>query len=190
MFEFVDISWRACCCGLYAFGVWSFVISNFTQVGNYLCLWLLVMQLAYYLMMLTSAIISCPKLTKVAVLSFPINFAMSVVVTFVTLTAREGTQEIKNFDNFSLHIAPTVLSFVELALSKQRTRRRNFCLRETGRRVLLLQSWVIFAPTIVLLLYYKCFFSKEIYQTQFDIHLPSAIVVSVLSSVLCALYCF
>ena len=189
MFELVDISWSAFCCALYACGVWNFVISNFTQVGNYLCSWLLVMQFVYYLMTLTSAIISCPKLAKVAVLSFPINFAMSAVVSFVTLTAREGTQEIKNFDNFALHIAPTILCFVELIMSKERTRRRKFCFIETGRKVLLLQSWMILAPTIVLLLYYQFFFSKEVYQLQFDVYLPSAIATSILSSIVSTLHC-
>lgn len=187
MFELVDISWNACCCGLYACGVWSFVINNFTEVGNYLCSWLLAMQFAYFLMVLTTAIISCPKISKVAVLTFPINFAMSSVITFVTLTAREGTQEIKNFDNFSLHIAPTILGLVELVMIKERTRRRTFGFREAGRGLLLAQFWIVFAPTIMLLLHYHFFFSIEVYQIQFDIHLSSAIAVSVLSSVICSL---
>ena len=105
---------------------------------------------------------------------------MSSVITFVSISARQGKDEIFRIDNFSLHVLPTVLNFIELLISTTAN-------DDSELERFLQKLWDIFLPVIIMLFYYNLFFAAEVYERQFKVDLPSSIIVALLSGTLVVL---
>ena len=175
-----DLVWKAFCCGFTAFGIWYFVATSFATVRNYLCVWLLLLQFIYYGLMLISTLTLYPVPSRIARSLFPIIFSMSCVISYVTVTARDGPDEILRINNFLLHIAPTLANWIELLV-------RKFDTFEPKALKLWITICDVTIPVILMLSYYYWAFTDEVYQTSFNVDISSCVVVSVLSSSLCLL---
>ena len=174
------ISWSSFCCGCSIFGIWFFIITSFSPVKHYLCIWLLILQFVYHSLTLISTLLDTTSLARLSRLLLSINFSMSSVITFVSISARQGMEEIFRIDNFSLHVLPTVLNFIELLISTTAN-------DDSELERFLQKLWDIFLPVIIMLFYYNLFFAAEVYERQFKVDLPSSIIVALLSGTLVVL---
>lgn len=171
-FLLLEIACRAFCCSCCVFGIWYFILTSFSPVKHYLCVWLLALQFVYYFLTLIALLFDCPTLAGFSQLLFSINFSMSCVITYVTVSSRQGWDEILGFGNFSLHVAPILFNFLELVFS---VKDKDIL---SGYIILL---WDIFVPVLVMLVYYCLFFVKDIYEIQFQVDLAATIVIGLLS---------
>ena len=177
-FLFFEIAGRAFCGSCCLFGIWYFILTSFSPVKHYLCVWLLVLQFMYYSLTLIALLFDFPKLAGLSRLLFSINFSMSCVITYVTISSSQGWDEFLGLGNFSLHVVPNVFNFFELVFSVD----DNNIL--SGYHLLL---WDIVVPVLVMLVYYCLFFVKDIYEIQFQVDLATTIVIGLLSGTFVAL---
>ena len=171
------IFWSSFSLGTHVIGLWYFVVLNHAQVGDYLCTWLLLQQCLYYFIVLASDI-SFSRLDTIARHIFPLNFAMSCVVTYVTMSSRDGIQELFKLHNFLLHIAPTLVNCIHVFLKDWNHS------AEHSKRFLTTDIWDVSFPVVVLLFYCYQFDLTKVYHTWPGIRIGPALVVSVLSSLL------
>lgn len=172
----VKLCWKAFCCGCSLFGIWFFILTSTIPVKHYFCVWLLVLQFIYFCSTLVAALSSSRNLENLSLLLLPINFSMSCVITHVCIDSRDGKEEIFRLDNFSLHLAPTLINFIELLTMLKETETR---LGQSEIRFM--EPLHILIPVIIMLFYHEFFYSKDMYSTQFDVDVLSAIFVALFS---------
>ena len=80
-----------------------------------------------------------------------------------------------------MHIAPTIFNIIELVFAAGN---QNAAKKTHG---FLLTTWDVFVPVLLMLAYYYLFFTKGMYEIQFDVNLPPTIIVGLLSGLLAAL---
>ena len=178
----LQIAWTSFCCGCSAFGVWFFIVASSTPVKHYLCVWLLILQFIYFLLTLITTLCSSSMLAIPLQLLLSVNFCISSVVAYVSGSVMHERSEILRLDNFSLHVAPALVNFIELLTdSRGSTTQLGLGLGLTGR---ILPFLDVFAPTFVMLFYYNLFFTKELYSTDFNVDLSSSIIVGLVSGAL------
>ena len=172
----LKLTFRAFCCSCCLFGIWFFVLSSYTTVRNYLCVWLLAVQFLYFSFALLSMIFDSSKLAGLSRPLLSISFSMSCVITYVTTCGSQGRDEVFKLGNFSLHVAPTLVNFLEVLFCAD----KNEASRAHG---FLLSVWDIFVPVLVMLCYYYLFFVEDSYEIRFDVDFGSTVVVGLLSGI-------
>ena len=181
IFQLFLISYRSFCCGCCLLSIWFFVLTSFAPVKHYLCVWLLALQFVYFCLALVSMLCLSQQLAGLSRLLLPVNFSMSCTIMYVTVSSRQGMDELLRLGNCSLHIAPTIFNIIELFFAAEN---QNTSKTTHGN---LLSTWDVFVPILVMLAYYYLCFTKGVYEIQFDVNLPSTIIVALLSGLLSAL---
>ena len=179
--------WSAASSGLLFVGIWKFTIASPVKTSHYLCSWLLCIQAAYFQFQVIGFLWSqsayVTKWSRVYIL--PICNSFSWVVTILTVSSREGLNEIFDPRNCLLHIGPTMINLVHFVL---------ICFSENnvGKQNTVLEIiWILFGPALFLLLYISIYDVRNVYPSSMTINYSLAFIASVVPNfVLCTLKLF